>query len=367
MANPTTPTTRIVSCSGPVAPRSGTMLLATRPLSTSLSLSLHRKVMAATSTSSLPALCRGLLRSLLLPKPPTTARPAPTISTQKEFAFTQTLANKTTVWLAGSDSAVEGVWRWMAGPENGQIINPTFWNAGQPDNTNNQDCLWFWDAEAFMWDDAGCASTAIYLVEYEAPPQQYGTHYYQLFTATLDFNTALAAATQTTYNGWTGHLATVTSSGEMVFTQAIVNKASVWLAGSDSATECVWRWAGPESGQIINPTFWDNGQPDNLNNQDCMWFWNTGTFLCDDVACATPAMYLVEYEGCCGAVLVSGSELCYRHALRTVSQTSTARLLSCSLWLLSPSMSETPHSAWRRYRNSPSFFLDRWPLLNSSV
>eukprot|EP00042_Codosiga_hollandica_P032569 m.209527 g.209527 ORF g.209527 m.209527 type:complete len:119 (-) comp53942_c0_seq10:1845-2201(-) len=92
----------------------------------------------------------------------------------------------------------------MAGPEAGQIINPTFWDNGQPDNTNNQDCVMLWTSGTKKWDDASCDATALYIIEFEPAPQGYGGHFYQLFTGPLSWTAALAAASQTTYNGSTG-------------------------------------------------------------------------------------------------------------------------------------------------------------------
>ncbi len=52
-------------------------------------------------------------------------------------------------WIGGSDAAVEGVWRWVTGPETGQIFwngnfngsSPTFsfWNTGEPNNNGDED------------------------------------------------------------------------------------------------------------------------------------------------------------------------------------------------------------------------------------
>lgn len=37
-------------------------------------------------------------------------------------------------WLGASDQAVEGEWRWLGGPEAGQLVSYTNWAAGQPVN-----------------------------------------------------------------------------------------------------------------------------------------------------------------------------------------------------------------------------------------
>ena len=70
--------------------------------------------------------------------------------------------------MAGSDEQQEGIWRWVAGPENGQIINPTFWAAGEPNSYQGYDedglCYWY---DLKGWNDGGTTSMLSYIVEYE--------------------------------------------------------------------------------------------------------------------------------------------------------------------------------------------------------
>jgi len=37
-------------------------------------------------------------------------------------------------WLGGTDQAVEGQWRWVTGPENGQLFSYANWDSGEPNN-----------------------------------------------------------------------------------------------------------------------------------------------------------------------------------------------------------------------------------------
>lgn len=50
------------------------------------------------------------------------------------FAFLLGFGASANVWLGASDTAVEGEWRWLGGPEAGQLLTYTDWRAGQPVN-----------------------------------------------------------------------------------------------------------------------------------------------------------------------------------------------------------------------------------------
>ncbi len=53
------------------------------------------------------------------------------VGPQYAAAATPLVQEQATPWIALSDSAVEGVWRWMAGPEIGQITSFNNWNTGE--------------------------------------------------------------------------------------------------------------------------------------------------------------------------------------------------------------------------------------------
>lgn len=100
-----------------------------------------------------------------------------TSDAERDFIF----ANVTQAdhWLAGSDSDVEGTWRWVAGPESGQV----FWQDGttltyaswgttpgfpaEPNNVGDEDgVIANFGGNRVYWNDGALANVTGYLVEY---------------------------------------------------------------------------------------------------------------------------------------------------------------------------------------------------------
>ncbi|WP_193743230.1 PEPxxWA-CTERM sorting domain-containing protein [Sandarakinorhabdus sp. AAP62] len=98
-----------------------------------------------------------------------------TITSQGEDDFVKALTGSATfVWAAGTDEAIEGVWKWAAGPEAGQTfflfdegpVGYANWNAGEPNNVGSEDYLHF-KANAGNWNDIFATFTSGgYVVEY---------------------------------------------------------------------------------------------------------------------------------------------------------------------------------------------------------
>lgn len=98
-----------------------------------------------------------------------------TITSQGEDDFVKALTgNATFVWAAGTDEALEGTWRWAAGPEAGEIffvlggppVGYSNWNAGEPNNSGTENYLHF-KANAGNWNDIFATfGSGGYVVEY---------------------------------------------------------------------------------------------------------------------------------------------------------------------------------------------------------
>ena len=93
-----------------------------------------------------------------------------TITSAAEDTFLSTsFGGSTSFWTAGSDAAVEGVWRWVSGPETGSLLTFFDWGAGEPNNSLNQDALLAnWVFTPGLWDDQSVTSAFRYVVEYSS-------------------------------------------------------------------------------------------------------------------------------------------------------------------------------------------------------
>ncbi|PTQ76272.1 putative secreted protein with PEP-CTERM sorting signal [Nitrosomonas oligotropha] len=92
-----------------------------------------------------------------------------TVTSADENTFVHTLTTGGATWLGASDVAVEGEWRWVSGPEAGQLLTYTNWGPGEPNNSGNEDFAVYnnpWGGG--LWNDRPDAGIA-YIVEYSAP------------------------------------------------------------------------------------------------------------------------------------------------------------------------------------------------------
>lgn len=97
-----------------------------------------------------------------------------TITDAVEQAFLDSTYSGIRFWIAGSDAAVEGTWRWMAGPETGiafwqsgvGTLTYANWNSGEPNNSGIEN--YAVDHYEGNWNDYCSTCTTNYVVEYSA-------------------------------------------------------------------------------------------------------------------------------------------------------------------------------------------------------
>jgi len=130
-----------------------------------------------------------------------------------------------------------------------------------------------------------------------AVPMQFNGHWYDEIRFSGTWEQANADANSRTHNSLQGHLATVTSAEENsfiynnIFLQLSADNWS-WLGGTDKGQEGVWEWV---TGEAWSYSAWRSGEPNNVNNEDYLHMWYTGTWN-DWTASAIAGTYIIEYE-----------------------------------------------------------------------
>jgi hypothetical protein len=135
-----------------------------------------------------------------------------------------------------------------------------------------------------------------------ALPVQWGTngHYYELVFAVGDWDNANAAAQTSSFNGYAGHLATLTSQAEYNFSKSIVNGAGEWSIvwiGAASGDGVSWvNGEGPVDVSSWSSSPWGAGQPDLGGHGVAMGGPGYSYSWATKPAAAGTGNYVVEYE-----------------------------------------------------------------------
>ena len=91
-----------------------------------------------------------------------------TITTRAEQAFVNAHPDNTgfRYWIALSDAAVEGTFKWVAGPETGQLVGDTNWCAGEPMDIGSDDFVLANFCAGGGWNDFPAGSLNRYGIEW---------------------------------------------------------------------------------------------------------------------------------------------------------------------------------------------------------
>ncbi len=145
-------------------------------------------------------------------------------------------------------------------------------------------------------------------------------NFYEVVSSQVDWTVARTNASNMTFNGIGGHLATITTQDEHDFIVSLAIGQNTWLGGSDDPSITGgayddWYWVeGPEAGTHFSTgetaeagqfTDWNTGQPNDSNDtQNYLYLLNANNGWADLVIEAdgstgfvTVPQYLVEWEG----------------------------------------------------------------------
>ncbi len=133
-------------------------------------------------------------------------------------------------------------------------------------------------------------------------------HYYEYINdQSIDWSTALTAASGLSYLGYQGYLATITSQEENDFLYDLVQPYrnpghpyydNAWIGGSDEGDEGNWVWrTGPEAGQAFSYANWGTFEPNGGTRENYTHFiWANGSWNDSVPDTKWGNGYLVEYN-----------------------------------------------------------------------
>ena len=116
----------------------------------------------------------------------------------------------------------------------------------------------------------------------------------------LDWSEAVDYASGLTYEGSSGHLATITTEEEADLVYSILDGHSYWLGGFHnlnsqdySEPSGGWEWI---TGETFNHDIWGDGEPNEAGPEDCLEVWGFDKFVNDNRCHMGWMGFVVEYE-----------------------------------------------------------------------
>ncbi len=149
-----------------------------------------------------------------------------------------------------------------------------------------------------------------------APVQGPNGNFYERFDEVHLWAEARVAATQLSFQGRTGHLATILDADTQAFILQNLRAgapSSCWFGGTDEVVEGEWRWVtgelfwiGTAGGSVQNNLFenWGGSEPNNSGDEDGTEMGSGGDWN-DEKNDRTNSCYFVEYSGSLRAIPIS--------------------------------------------------------------
>jgi alpha-tubulin suppressor-like RCC1 family protein len=197
------------------------------------------------------------------------------VTSAAENSFISSLGNRG--WIGARRDSSQ-TFRWFDGPEAGQTLTFTSWSQGEPNNCCGGEP--FIESAGSWNDNGGMGETFGYFVEFEPAPdpvQMPGTsNYYRFVSAEgISWATASSRASELTFQGQRGHLATIQSQEENAFILGLTKGTNSWLGGglADSSINAFQWLVEPDAGKVF--TTCSRGLSTCQNNSALYSNWET--------------------------------------------------------------------------------------------
>jgi len=163
------------------------------------------------------------------------------------------------VWMGGSDTAREGVWKWV----NGVGINErdAKWYGGGPNNDNEQDCMVInWNTIG-TWDDQSCSNKIMWACQWLLPEG----------TTMVDGRLVRIQTRKTTAKAaCSGAEERLIVANTEAINNWLVTHGPVWIGATDVKHEGQWYWSNGDRLSLKDWMNWKAGGPDDLElAEDC--------------------------------------------------------------------------------------------------